>query len=224
MNKPLLNYLIAAVMLASALAAIAMKPATMLSQSRAVNIQNIIPSEFGTWRELPGQSVIEISPEAQAGLDRIYNQLVSRTYVNAQGQRVMLSVAYGEDQRDGMGMHRPEACYPAQGFTISSRKEGVLAIGPKNIRVTRLVAQINERIEPVTYWTLLGEKNTLGGRDSKYEQIKYGLRGIIPDGLIFRVSTIGNESNAEYDIQAQFVEQLFDYIGPKSTSLLAGGV
>lgn len=223
MNKPLLSLLIAGVMLVSAYLAVAIKPATMLSESRRVDIQEIIPREFGAWRELPGQSVIEISAEAQAGLDRIYNQLVTRTYVNDQGQRVMLSVAYGEDQRDGMGMHRPEACYPAQGFIISSRQEGVLAAGHKNIRVTRLIARMNERVEPITYWTLLGEKNTRGGRESKYEQVKYGLQGIIPDGLIFRVSTIGDESNTEYAIQARFVEQLFEHIGSKSVFLLAGG-
>ena len=36
------------------------------------------------------------------------------------GRQIMLSIAYGEDQRDGMKLHYPEVCYPAQGFQSRS--------------------------------------------------------------------------------------------------------
>ena len=34
----------------------------------------------------------------------------------------MLSIAYGEDQRDSMQLHYPR-CYPAQGFDSINRKD-----------------------------------------------------------------------------------------------------
>jgi EpsI family protein len=42
-------------------------------------------------------------------------------YVNASGYRIMLSLAYGSDQRGALQAHKPEVRYPAQGFTLHGR-------------------------------------------------------------------------------------------------------
>ena len=33
-------------------------------------------------------------------------------------------MAYGDDQRGGLQAHRPEVCYPAQGFKVTSQADG----------------------------------------------------------------------------------------------------
>ena len=38
--------------------------------------------------------------------------------------------------------------------------------------------------------------------------MRYGLRGLVPDGLIFRVSSVGSEPEAEFRIQQEFVLDL----------------
>ena len=36
-------------------------------------------------------------------------------------------MAYGDDQRGGLQAHRPEVCYPAQGFKLGKVEDGTLA-------------------------------------------------------------------------------------------------
>ena len=68
-----------------------------------------------------------VNPEAEAALAKIYTQTLARTYVNAAGERILLSVAYGDDQRgEATQAHRPEMCYTAQGLAITSNDEGTV--------------------------------------------------------------------------------------------------
>lgn len=64
------------------------------------------------------QEKLEITPELANNLDKLYSQTLTRTYINNDGYRIMLSVAYGENQlsSDVTQVHRPEFCYVAQGF------------------------------------------------------------------------------------------------------------
>ena len=50
----------------------------------------------------------------------------------------MLSMAYGDDQRGGLQAHRPEVCYPAQGFKLGKVEDGSLSTSFGNIEVRRL--------------------------------------------------------------------------------------
>jgi hypothetical protein len=42
----------------------------------------------------------------------------------------------------------------------------------------------------------------------KYEQIRYGLKGQIPDGMLFRVSSIGGSEAESLKLQDQFLNDL----------------
>jgi len=55
--------------------------------------------------------------------------------------------------------------------------------------LTRLVAQREERVEPISYWMRIGYDNA-NGIWPPSAKLGYGLRGC-PDGVLFRVSTIG---------------------------------
>ena len=94
-------------------------------------LESLFPSTFGQWQIATGQPLILPSPDVQAQLDAIYNQVLARTYVNAHGQTIMLTVAYGGDQSDGTSAHRPEVCYPVQGFAITSNQAGSLQLGDR---------------------------------------------------------------------------------------------
>jgi len=65
------------------------------------------------WREDPQRIVQVVDPQTRELLDKLYSETLSRTYVNANGYRIMLSLAYGSDQRDSLQVHKPEVCYPA---------------------------------------------------------------------------------------------------------------
>ncbi|HKY09606.1 MAG TPA: exosortase-associated EpsI family protein, partial [Candidatus Binatia bacterium] len=53
-------------------------------------------------------------------------------------------------------------------------------------------------------------------------KLKYGLRGIIPDGALIRVSTTGLPVEAAYQIQDRFIRELLAEIAPENRRLLVG--
>lgn len=162
-------------------------------------------------------SIIPLLPDAslQSKLDALYSQLLARTYVNAQGQRVMLSIAYGADQSsEATAVHRPEFCYSAQGFRVRSAGRHTLSFGPRQIEVQRLISEMGSRFEPITYWVTLDEHASLPGLSRKLDQLRFGLRGQIPDGMLLRVSTIGLSQAQSFAVQEEFLETLYRAISP----------
>ena len=136
-------------------------------------LEQVIPSQFGDWRVDTAAVGGVVNPQQDALLKQLYSQVLARTYVNSQGQRVMLSIAYGNDQRDSMQLHYPEICYPAQGFQLNSNQAVSLQLASTTIPARRLETVLgNQRYEPVTYWTVIGETAVRGGIDKKWVQIR----------------------------------------------------
>lgn len=210
-------------MLVAALGAWALTPTHKLAdQLGPLDLEAVIPTEFGDWQMLPASSGGIVNPQQTAVIELIYTQTLSRTYLNRRtGEAVMLSIAYGEDQRDGMALHYPEVCYPAQGFQVKSNKKGTLRLDQGEIPVRRLETFAGQRFEPVTYWTMIGEHATLGGLDKKLTEMQYSLRGQIPDGLLFRVSSINRDSAAAFESQGQFVAAMLPALTPQASIRLA---
>ena len=62
----------------------------------------------------------------------------------------------------------------------------------------------------------------MGGKETKFEQLRYGFRGEIPDGLLFRVSSITPDAEAGYASQDEFIHQLVDALPNDARLRLAG--
>ncbi len=174
----------------------------------ALDLNRLFPASFGAWRVDTNLPVILPSPDVQAKLDAIYNQVLSRTYVDRQGRRIMLSVAYGGDQSDGMSIHLPEVCYPAQGFEVRKRQQKEWDVGGRPIPVVQLVTKLAQRTEPVTYWIVVGDEVVPSRTAQKLVKIRYGFRGQIPDGMLVRISSIDNEPDRAFALQAEFTRDL----------------
>ena len=210
-------------MLAAAGLAMALKPTERIADTGPkINLETLIPAEFGDWKIDATIGTLLVNPETQARLDKIYSQVLSRTYINAQGERIMLSIAYGGDQSDGMQVHKPEACYPAQGFQILKNSTDAFSTGNGSIPVKRLVAMQGSRIEPITYWTTVGDDVAVSGLKWKLYQLKYGLTGKIPDGLLFRISSIQPDDAVAYRMQDNFARELLGALTPSGRKRLIG--
>lgn len=184
-------------------------PTRHLADQRAkVDLEQMFPQTFGDWRMDTSIPVQLVSPDMQQLLSTIYNQTLSRNYINSQRQRIMLSVAYGGDQTDATRAHRPEVCYPAQGFQILSSQVGRVDTGAKSLPVRRLVAKAGARTEPISYWVVVGDHTALSGTEQKLAQLRYSSRGVIADGMLVRVSNIDTNTAASFDLHAQFIAQL----------------
>ncbi|MDT7835876.1 exosortase-associated protein EpsI, B-type [Aquabacterium sp. OR-4] len=201
--------IVAALMVASVAGATAWRPTARLADQRPkVALETLFPKQFGDWRTDENLPVQLVSPDTQALLSKIYNQTLSRTYVDGKGRRIMLSVAYGGDQSDATRAHRPEVCYPAQGFQVLSSALGTLDLGGQAVKVRRLHAQQGARSEPITYWIVVGDRITVTGFEQKLAQLSYSTRGVVPDGMLVRVSSIDRDVPQAYALQQEFVQQL----------------
>ncbi|MEP6501860.1 MAG: exosortase-associated protein EpsI, B-type [Betaproteobacteria bacterium] len=217
---------IAAILMAAAAAGgQAMVPTKRMALLRGpFKLADIVPSTFGSW-QVDTRSVGGIvNPQTEALLSKLYSQLLDRVYVDGQGHRIMLSIAYGADQADDdVQLHYPEVCYPAQGFRVRGNRVEQVAVAQGDIKVRRLETQFGDaRFEPVTYWTIIGDEQSLSGWDRKLAEIRHGLRGEIVDGLLFRVSSIDRNSAQGFAAQDAFIKDIVAAMTPQARRQLAG--
>lgn len=188
-----------------------------------VDLVEMVPERFGDWQVDPSIVPLQPSPDLQKVISATYDQVLARTYRNAQGQRVMLSMAYGRNQHEGMNTHRPEICYPAQGLQIDTASQrGLLPAAGVNIPVTRVVAHKGDRNEPITYWLIVGDRVTHFGSEHKWLTLEYGLKRQIPDGILVRVSTIDRNNAQAFEVQRQFVVDMLAGMSPAHRKQLLG--
>ncbi len=224
MNKSLIvNILIGVLMVSSGALTMALTPTQKISdQQERINLETMIPDKFGDWKIDRTIVPLQVDAETQAKLDKIYNQTLARTYVNSQGERIMLSVAYGGDQSDSLSIHKPEVCYYAQGFEIKKIFPGELFTQYGKLPIKRLLAIKGNRNEPITYWVTVGNKAVLPGFDQKLQQLRYGLTGSIPDGILVRISSINNNNDVAYQLQAIFIQDLLLAVNVNERARLIG--
>lgn len=186
------------------------------------DLKGLFPERFADWAIDPRVPVILPPPDQQALLDKIYNQTLSRTYVNAMGQRVMLSVAYGGDQSDGLTVHVPDVCYAGQGFRVDRKRDDAVAIGGLVIPVRHLMTTLGSRVEPVTYWVLMGDEATISGTQRRLVSFRYGLRRQIPEGMLVRLSSINPDMDQAIGLHLQFINQLIATHTPEQRERVIG--
>lgn len=218
-----LAWLLAGLMCSAAVLSIVVRPSEKAAdRAPAISLEAMVPTEFGDWRELKDVNTLVVNPQTKELLDKLYSQLLTRTYVNKQGYRIMLSLAYGDDQRGGLQAHRPEVCYPAQGFRLSSIRDGSLSTPYGSIEVRRLTTSLGTRHEPVTYWLTVGDQVIQSTLDKRIAEIRLGLTGQIPDGLLFRVSSIDVDDTRAFDMQGVFTTDLMSAVSAKARRHLGG--
>ena len=189
-----------------------------------MDLEVLFPKSFDDWVVDDRMPVQLIAPDVQAMLNKIYSQTLSRSYVNrVNGERVMLSVAYGGDQADATRAHRPEVCYPAQGFQIFGDQKGSAGSPEHRFRVRQLLAKMGGRVEPITYWIVVGKHIALSGTEQKLAQLSYSTRGVIPDGMLVRVSSIDNNTEHAYQLQGEFIAQMTRSMPPAARERAIGG-
>ena len=219
-------FLMGALMCAASIGAVVARPDTKAADAGpAVVLEQIVPEQFGDWREQKRSVTQVVNPQTKELLDKLYSQILSRVYVNAEGYMIMLTLAYGSDQRGALQAHKPEVCYPAQGFTLKSNEAGTLTTAFGVIPVRRLDTFLGPRQEPVTYWFTVGDQavgGSTGAVSKRLVELRYTLTGQIPDGLLFRVSSIDPDPAGAHRIHEQFVNQLLQSVPAGERLRLSG--
>ena len=214
---------LAVLMVATSVGSIAARPSGKASdKGLSMTLDTTVPKNFGDWAELSERNVQVVNPQTEALLNKLYSQILTRTYVNKDGYRIMLSMAYGDDQRGGLQAHKPEVCYPAQGFKLLKVEDGSLATPFGNIEVRRLNTSLGARIEPITYWLTVGDQVIKNKLDKRIAEIRLGLTGQIPDGLLFRISSIDNDTVRAFAMQQKFAADMMQAVQPAARKQLSG--
>lgn len=212
--------IILALMALAAAGGFALKP-KLSTVGDVPQLEAVVPPRFGQWAELPNAFVqVPLSVEerrAQESADNTYDQIVSRTYADGKGHRVMLSLAYIKSNRQEGKIHRPELCYIAQGFRvedISPKAYGLTSMGGSQITGKRMLVRSPNRLEAVSYWIRLGTLYSESAWQTRLYILKVGLEGLIPDGILVRASQIvppgATEAEIErlYQVQEAFMQDM----------------
>ena len=127
-------------------------------------------------------------------------------------------------QSDRLQLHHPEVCYTAQGFRVTKPVTSNFAWDPagKPIPLTRLVAVREGRTEPIAYWMRIGYDVTNSNLARNALKLQYGLRGWIPDGALFRVSTLNVPAEQAPAVEEKFIRDLLQAVPPETRAFIIG--
>lgn len=219
------HILIASLILISAfIGSIILKP-NYQSIDEPVQIAKIIPDSFNDWKETSSNQLkVGVYTDERgnaAGLGP-YDQVVNKEFMNSKGQKVLLTVAWVQSQKQEVKVHRPELCYPAQGFSITNLKEksfNVKSLTGQPVVGKQMFAANGSYAEAVSYWIRTGDIYTTNPWKVRFYLFKQGLKGKILDGVLVRVSTpaISGVANQDlYLINEAFIVDLVNSIEDKT--------
>lgn len=217
-------WLITGLLLAAAALPPLLRPASASAPARhAAGLEHLVPEQFAGWR-MDGAAIPDlVNSEAAAKAAGAYAQTLERIYVDGGQRRIMLSIAYGDSQLgDALQAHRPEYCYAAQGFTVGTASDSQLATGQGALPIRRLQTYRPGRSEWVSYWLTVGDQAALPGYSRKIAQLRYGLSGTLPDGMLVRVSSIGDSNADAYTAHDRFILDLLAALPQGDRMRLAG--
>jgi EpsI family protein len=184
------SFLIGTALAATAVTAYAGTPRRSENRLAKERLGSVVPLRIGGWHFATADGVI-LPREDEALPTDGYDQVLTRSYENAQGPTVMLLLAYGSTQGGSLQLHRPETCYPGQGFRLSDFRDHELHLaGSATVEGRCFTARRDDRTERVLYWTRISNafpRNTA----QEYRAILASiLGGVIPDGILVRLSTL----------------------------------
>lgn len=216
------EFLIGGLCAVSAAGAYAATPRTQMSLIGKLKLEDEIPKAFTGWKHYDSGQIV--TPESDNSLaSKLYSQSVGRIYARADGEFVMMLLAYGNTQSDTLQLHRPEVCYPAFGFEIrDNRPAQFLADGDTGLPGRDLIAANSERTEYISYWTRVGNALPTTGGEQRAVKLRSQVTGVIPDGVLSRFSTMGENEAASFALNKAFARDLLNAVSPPVRRALVG--
>lgn len=198
-------------------------PVPNMPRIKADDFRDMIPRQVGDF-SFQAESGL-VLPPSDALSSRLYDNLVTRTYSAGNGMGVMLLIAYNNKQDGVLQIHRPEICYPAGGFDLSPVEPINVPLTSKSELPGQIFSANSEvRDEVVLYWTRVGSSFPRRWIDQRLAVAEANLRGVVPDGVLARVSMISGDMDQARPVLEQFIRQLHDASKPQTRQILFGGL
>jgi len=214
--------LLAAMGGASALAMIARPEPAAQGAQGPIDLDTLFPQQFDGWRVDEATRGF-VRPALREGRRYgIYDQVLERIFVGADGQHVMLSVAFGGEQSASLQLHRPEVCYRANGYQVRGVHGETVSLAGVPVQVTSLEAEMPGRAEPVTYWTVLGGEVVSDSSGFRWRRLIFAARRQSLDGMVVRISTIDSDSVAAFELHRRFADSMLRAMTPAGRARVIG--
>lgn len=173
-------------------------------------LDQIVPPTIGRWKFVTTSGLV-VPPEDQLS-KTLYSQLLTRVYSDGKSPPIMLLVAQSAGQVGILQIHRPETCYPAGGYKLSPVVLNPITVGNIVVPVNSLAASADGTTERIFYWTRIGNQLPASWAQQRLAIAEQNLRGIIPDAILVRVSTIENDAADAHQRLTRFVQALIESI------------
>ena len=178
----------------------------------------LAPRVIGGWRS---DAADDAPPETLA--ENIYDQIVCRVYVKAGAAPVTAFIGYAAAQRGLTRMHLPHSCYPSAGYTVADLVPLPLPTGAtRPIPAVAFSARRGDDLEQVLYWSRIGDVFAQSFSDQNWAVTQAALRGLIPDGVLFRLSCLDSGTHTALGLLESFARELVDGAPPSLRRVLIG--
>jgi len=166
----------------------------------------LVPKTIGAWKFVAASGLV-VPPNDE--LSRaLYSNMLTRVYADGQNPPVMLLVAQSGSQTGVLQVHRPETCYTAGGYHISAVTPQPIQVGSTIVPANSMEASVDGVVEHVIYWTRVGNRMPASWKQQRLAVAEQNIRGIIPDAILVRVSTVTDDANSARATLQAFVRAL----------------
>lgn len=226
------TWVLASILCGAAVAARLAHP-TLHEQVNEPQLETSIPNKIGSWSALASPlTQVSITQGNEPDINQPYDQSVLRTYADDQGHQIGVAVAWGKHQRQEVKIHRPELCYPAQGYAVKRLIDHTFSVTSTTtqqpITGKRMIAlDRNGSMEVVSYWIRIGSIYSDSAFKTRMHILQEGLAGRVTDGVLMRVSqklpasAEPGQQEAAFQRQEQFAADLVRSVTPATRDLLA---
>jgi len=181
----------------------------------------LVPKQIGGWRVVGTYGVVVA--EEGTGPTGPYDDLLTRIYESQTLPPITLLIAYVASQRADVRLHRPEACYPAAGFSLSNHEVVRFRLaGTPMISAQMILAESAMRTEQLLYWTRVGNEFPTSNVAQIGAFFHGNLAGDMPDGVLVRLSVPGRDRARARAALRTFLDALRAQASPTTARLLFG--
>jgi EpsI family protein len=132
----------------------------------------------------------------------------------------MLLIAQSGSQTGVLQIHRPETCYTASGYRISAVTPQPIQLGSTVVPANSMDASVEGITEHVIYWTRVGDKMPASWKQQRLAVAEQNVRGVIPDAILVRVSTVREDAEGARAALQSFVRALIASVPASRRSVL----
>jgi EpsI family protein len=200
--------------------AAARQPSKNVDYLGKAKLEDVLPEKVGRWTFVSNSGLV-VPPEDQLAR-ALYSQLLTRTYMDEAGNGIMLLVAQSGSQSGILQIHRPEFCYTAGGYTLTPSVPHPVQLPGRELPALSISATREARTEQIVYWTRIGNHLPTSWTQQRLAVAMDNLKGYIPDAVMVRVSTYGNDKALAYADVDEFIRALMAKVTPEVRRVLIG--